>query len=272
MKKTIGFLVFLVSTIFANQVTTAPIISPFAFVAKQVAPGTSFLYASSGLYGACDSCNVNGEIINSNLKAITYLRIDISPISITWPRTQNTAGADDWRGHTFGGGLFLNLHYAVPLEFGISPVLVQWAGPIYLGASYDFSFVKFFGQKNNETDFDKSDQMFAGAANFVAGTMLFMNYHGVGFGGHGGVRQAHLASAGCSNEKLTNNGCPVDGFNFHIEEWVFYYGVDITYYTNLPLLKETKTKSHSGFSISFESGIKKDGGPIFWTLNWSIFL
>jgi len=265
-------LAFLTGFTFANQVTTAPVLSPFAFVAKQVAPGTSFTFEYSSLYGMCDSCKVDDEIVDGELKAITFLRIDLSPLSFTWPRTQNTAGAYDWKGHTFGGGIFLNFHYAIPLEFGVSPVLVQWAGPIYLGASYDFSFVKYFGQKGNETNYDWSDQMFAGAANFVAGAMMFMNYHGFGFGGHGGLRQVHIASAGCTRKDYGDRGCPVEGLKFHIDDWVFYYGVDIITFSSVPLLKETRSKSHSGFALTFEAGIRKDGGPLFWALNWSIFL
>ena len=57
------------------------------------------------------SKNEHGEVIDS-ANAYDY-RFNFTPFHITWPKLENTQGAENWSGHTFGGGFFLH-HCCVP--------------------------------------------------------------------------------------------------------------------------------------------------------------
>lgn len=264
----------------------APLFTPQALIAKQIAPGTSKIFSISSTFGGCDSCNVSGRtvqntdppvLVDDDISGSSYFRMDITPVSYTWPSTANPEGAENWSGHTFGGGFFLNFHYALPIEAGVAPSVVQWFGPIYVGASYELSFGRYYGKDSDgDTDFDKTRHLFTGAANFGAGSMTFMKFHGLGFGIHGGLRQFHIVSAGCSDSESDVVGapeCTADGKQYHIQDWVFYYGIDFIGYTSLPLLKETNSKGHAAYSFTIESGIRTDDQRLmYWALQWSIML
>ena len=146
-----------------------------------------------------------------------------------------------------------------------------------MGASYELSFGRYYGKDSDgDTDFDKTRHLFTGAANFGAGSMTFMKFHGLGFGLHGGLRQFHIVSAGCSDSESDVVGapeCTADGKQYHIQDWVFYYGIDFIGYTSLPLLKETNSKGHAAYSFTIESGIRTDDQRLmYWSLQWSIML
>ncbi|MBR1745422.1 MAG: hypothetical protein IJ734_05515, partial [Fibrobacter sp.] len=276
----------LAASVFADDLVMAPLFTPQALIAKQIAPGTSKIFSISSTFGGCDSCNVSGRtvqntdppvLVDDDISGSSYFRMDITPVSYTWPSTANPEGAENWSGHTFGGGFFLNFHYALHIEAGVAPSVVQWFGPIYVGASYELSFGRYYGKDSDgDTDFDKTRHLFTGAANFGAGSMTFMKFHGLGFGLHGGLRQFHIVSAGCSDSESDVVGapeCTADGKQYHIQDWVFYYGIDFIGYTSLPLLKETNSKGHAAYSFTIESGIRTDDQRLmYWSLQWSFML
>lgn len=262
----------------------APIFTPQALLAKQIAPGTSKQFSITSMFGGCDSCNVSGRyepntnppaLADDEISGSSYFRMDVTPITFTWPKTQNPEGEENWSGHSFGGGFFLNLHYAVPIEVGIAPAVVQWLGPIYVGASYELSFGRYYGKDGDgDTDFDRTKHLFTGAANFGTGSMIFMKHHGLGFGLHGGLRQFHLVSAGCSSDgDVSSSSCNIQDRQYHIQDWLFYYGIDLIGYTSLPLLTETNSKGHTGYSFTIESGVRTDDQRLmYWALHWSLLL
>jgi hypothetical protein len=270
-------------------VVTPSNLAPHAFTAKQIAPGTSRIFSVRSSYAACDSCNISGktESTSSDPK-LHYIdddivgsdfRLEINLFHFLWPKTQNIEGAENWTGHNFGGGLFLNAHYAYLLEAGLAPTIVQWLGPIYLGASYEFTFGRYYGRdEDDERSSDLAKNLFTGALNAGGGSMLFMNNHGLGLGMHGGIRQLHIINPGSrkytSHDPRTGDEInPENQGGYHIQDWIFYYGFDIVGYTNLPLLKESNSKGHAAYAISLEMGVHTDDNPlIFWAFSFSLML
>jgi hypothetical protein len=264
--------------------------TPHALLAKQIAPGSSKQFAITSIYGGCDSCNVSGNyerdaktptLADDDLSGTALFRLDVTPFKIMWPKTTNTDGADYWTGHTFGGGLFASVHYTFPIELGIAPTVVQWLGPVYVAASYEFAFGRYYGKyADNGINFDDTRHLITGAFNVGGGSMLFMNHHGYGFGMHGGMRQFHLVSAGCTTKKddddthtVGSPQCPVEDKQYHLQDWMFYYGIDFIGYTSLPLLIESGSRNHGGYTISIESGIRTDDQRLmYWAIQWSILL
>ncbi|MCQ2121854.1 MAG: hypothetical protein MJY78_08535 [Fibrobacter sp.] len=274
----------------ADELIMSQNFSTHALVAKQIAPGSSRIIDITTGYGGCDSCNVTGHTTSTaddRKKHYTddeisgmMFRIDLSLFTLTWPKTENTEGAFNYKGNTFGGGLFLNVHYAFLLEAGLTPTLVQWFGPFYIAAAYELSLGKYFGKDADEkmsTDL-ATDIMLTGALNVGGGTMMFLNNHGIGIGIHGGLRQMHFVRPDC--EKYTGTDYrtgdkinPKAQQGFHTQDWLLYYGFDFTGYSNLPFLKETNSKGHGGYTISIESGIQLEDRPFYyWALTWSFYL
>ena len=198
---------------------------------------------------------------------------------ISGSKTKNIEGAVDWRGHPFGGGIFLNAHYAFYLEAGVSPMIVQWLGPVYLGASYEFTFGRYYGhdEKNSlETSINKN--YYTGSLNVCGGTMVFMNNHGIGIGAHGGMRQMRIINVGrLVNDSYNSRSGEYENTKFqdgyHMEDWLFYYSFDFAGYTNLPLLKESNSKGHAGYVMSMELGLHTDNTPlVYGAFSFSLFL
>lgn len=257
---------------------------PYAVVAKQIAPGTSRVISANVASMACDTCNVSGartekgsgekgDLVNEKVDG-SAVRLDFGLISFLWPKSENKEGSENHQGNRFGGGVFLSAHYSFLLEAGFGATAVQWAGPFYIGASYDISAGLYFG-KNEENGMDLtlfSDKI-SGSLNLGGGGMTFMNNHGLGMGMHAGFRQIHILRAEYT-ENIGNHETELvqrDGFD--ATDWRFYYGFDFIGYTNLPLLKETKSKGHTGYSISFESGFHLKSEPLmYWAVTWSFFL
>ena len=272
-----------------DDVVLAPSFAPPAMAAKQIAPGTEYLFTIGNSLGACepsspttmhsDLCRSNREYGEDKISGFNA-RLDISLYSIMWPKTENTEGAENWYGHTFGGGLFLTMHYSIPLEIGVSPIIVQWLGPIYIGAAYDLSFGHYFGynrtRKGNEVyytyNFDAgvSTNNISGSLNLGGGTMFFMNNHGLAFGAHAGIRQLHIINAG---ENLKDYPATRFSKGYKLDKWIFYYGFEYASYSNLPLLKEANQKQHFFSIISYEMGLHTETNPvIYWSLSFSLLL
>jgi len=261
-----------------------------ALVAKQIAPGSSRVVDLTIAYGIGDTsyvsdktksnANTNEQLsANEKIDAGT-LRLNLSLFTLTWPKTKNLAGDYDYGGHTFGGGIFLNAHFSPILEVGFAPTFAQWLGPFYAAASYELSVGKYYGKDaDEEMDFNLStDFMFTGALNVGGGTMMFMNNHGLGFGLHGGLRQIHIVKP--NFEKYTDYDRregkkinPQEQQGFHAQDWLFYYGIDFAGYTNLPLLKETNSKSHMGYVMSIETGVQQEDKPFsYFAFTFGLFL
>ena len=279
-------LLFLMAYAFADDyVVMAPHFVPHAVVAKQIAPGTSRIFSLATTFAFCDSCEIKRDATveenGSEKKDVesSAFRAEVSLWDLTWPKTKNIEGANDWNGHNFGGGIFLNLHYGMWLEGGLSPMIVQWFGPIYLAAAYQFSFGRYYGHDaDDEVDSDINENKFFGSVNLGGGAMAFMNNHGLAFGAHGGIRDCHILnpgkdyytsydySAGRPSSPQFRNG-------YQLDKWVFYYGVDFVSYTNLPLLAEADFKSHTAVLMSFEVGIKSGDNPAtFWSFVMSFMI
>ena len=251
----------------SDDLAMAPNFAPHALEAKQIAPGTShkftFCITQSKGYQGKDEY---GEVKDS-INAYDY-RLNFTPFHITWPKLENTQGAENWSGHTFGGGFFLDAHYSILLKLGITPTVVQWLGPVYLSAAYDLTFGHYFGtNEKKEFETNYSESKFTGAFNLGGGAIAFMNNHGLGFGVHGGLRQIHLINARISKEY------PKNSEGFHVNDKIYYYGLDIISYSNLPLLNETNSKSHFGMVNSFEMGVHSFNTPIvYWNISLSFLL
>lgn len=238
-----------------ERLVFAPNLTPYALMAKQIAPGTTRAITMSGGWGSCDSsCHSEAE---SDASAF---RLETNLFKLMWPKTENLQGSENYTGHTFGGGLFLDMHIGYLLETGVAPTFVQWIGPFYIGASYEVSVGHYVGDdaKGNLT-FEHSDNLLTQTLNVGGGTMLFMNNHGLGFGAHGGLRKIHLVNAGYDVKAGYNSRSgeyessePRDGF--HAEDWMYYMGLEYVIYDNLPLLRETQSKGHSAAIFSFEGG------------------
>ena len=270
MRKIITFFTILFAVAISwgsDDLAMAPNFAPHALEAKQIAPGTShkftFTITQSKGYQGKDEY---GEVKDS-INAYDY-RFNFTPFHITWPKLENTQGAENWSGHTFGGGFFLDAHYSVLLKLGITPTVVQWLGPVYLSAAYDLTFGQYFGT-NEKKEFETkySEGKFTGAFNLGGGAIAFMNNHGLGFGVHGGGRQIHLINARISKEY------PEKSEGFHVNDKIYYYGLDIISYSNLPLLNETNSKSHFGMMTSFEMGVHSFKTPlVYWNVSLSLLL
>ena len=250
-----------------DDLAMAPNFAPHALEAKQIAPGTSHKFTftitqSKGNQGKDE----DGEVKDS-INAYDY-RFNFTPFHINWPKLENKQGAENWSGHTFGGGFFLDAHYSILLKLGITPTIVQWLGPVYLSAAYDLTFGHYFGtNEKKEFETNYSESKFTGAFNLGGGAIAFMNNHGLGFGVHGGLRQIHLINARISKEY------PKNSEGFHVNDKIFYYGLDIISYSNLPLLNETNSKGHFGMITSFEMGVHSFNTPIvYWNISLSFLL
>ena len=279
-------LIFLVAQAFADDyVVMAPNFVPHGVVAKQIAPGTSRIISLTTTFAFCDSCEIwrDASIIESlpEKKDVdgSAFRFEVSLFDLTWPKTKNTDGANNWTGHNFGGGIFLNAHYGFWLEGGLSPMIVQWFGPFYLAAAYQFSFGRYYGHDaDDEVDSDINENKFMGATNLGGGAMAFMNNHGLAFGAHGGIRDCHIINPGDKHYTSYDSyaGRPVSPAfrgGYQIDKWVAYYGVDFVSYTNLPLLAEADYKWHTAFLLSFEVGLKTGDNPVsFWSLVMSFMI
>ena len=251
----------------SDDLAMAPNFAPLAMEAKQIAPGAShkFTLTITQSKGVLDNDD-NGEVKDS-INAYDY-RLNFTVFRKTWPKLENTQGAENWSGHTFGGGLFLDAHYSILLKLGITPTIVQWLGPVYLSAAYDLSFGQFFGT-NEKKEFETkySESKFTGAFNLGGGTAAFMNNHGIGFGVHGGLRQIHLINTRISKEY------PKKSEGFHVNDKIYYYGLDIISYSNLPLLNESNSKSHFSIIASFEMGVHSFKTPlVYWNISLSLLL
>lgn len=265
MFRLICFLALIVASLaVARNPVAGTNLASYAFAAKQIAPGATRVASFGYQFGACDSCDVSAYKSSSSAKT-TYgekddlsaynVRIEVSLLSFLWPRLKDFDGAENFNGNNFGGGVFLGVHYAPLLEFGINPTFVQWLGPFYVAASYDLSFGYYVHCENDERCL--SEALTTGTANIGGGATIFMNNHGISFGMHGGLRQMHLVEAEL----------------YHVKDWVPYCGLDFGGYSNLPLLKETRSKSHFGYLMSLEMGIRTDNRPMrYWTYSWSFFL
>ena len=269
-------LIFISTSAYAHElVSTAPSLTSHAILAKQIIPGTSKAISFSLINGGCDSCfkdikdKINGW---SN-------RFDINLFNIIWPKIQQLDGAENWKGNLWGGGFFINAHYGLLLNAGISPIVIQWIGPFYIGATYELTISHNFGEDaDNRFESSISTTKTTGTFNMGAGTIKFMNNHGLGFGIHGGLRNLHVISAG--REAYTSYDSyagkkinPKFREGYHVNDWVFYYGIDFTNYTNLPLLKESNRTKHWGYLISLEFGIPtKTHSFYFGNFSFSILL
>ena len=249
----------------SDDLAMAPNFAPFALEAKQIAPGAShkFTLTTTQSKGTLDKDDNENE--KDSIKAADY-RFNFTVFRITWPKLENTQGAENWSGHTFGGGFFVDTHYSILLKLGITPTVVQWLGPVYLSAAYDLSFGRYFGT-NEKREFQTkySESKFTGAFNLGGGTFAFMNNHGLGFGIHGGLRQIHLINAKISRKY------PEPSKGFHVNDKIYYYGLDIISYSNLPLLNETNSKSHFCILTSFELGVHSLKTPlVYWNISLSL--
>lgn len=279
MRKLFFFLILLASVIvWAGDVILASSYVPQAILAKQIAPGTSHSITFGGSYVLCDpqkdsdshigDCKTPHHFVKSEDIDGAQFHIDFNLFKWTWPKTQNPEGDENWDGHFLGGGLFLNSHYAMAHEVGISPTIVQWIGPFYLGAAYDLSLGHY-----------SSQNLFTGSFNLGGGFMGFMSNHGIGFGTHGGIRQMHFLNVGYKEEysntdnKIFNSSTPQYSGKHNIEENIFYYGLDFLIYSNSPLLNESNRKGHYAFLSSFEMGIRTDNNSLmYFAFSFSVLL
>lgn len=260
-------LIFISTSVYANElVSAAPSLTPQAILAKQIIPGTTRAITFSVANGGCDSCfkDIKDKVDGwSN-------RFDVNLFNFIWPRTQQLDGAENWKGNIWGGGFFINAHYGFLLNAGISPMVVQWIGPFYIGASYEFTISHNFGEDaDNRFKSSISTTKTTGTFNVGGGTIKFMNNHGLGFGIHGGLRNLHVISAGrevytsydsYAGKKINPNFRE----GYHVNDWIFYYGIDFVNYTNLPLLKESNRANHWGYLISIEFGIPTKAHPFYF--------
>ena len=251
----------------SDDLAMAPNFTPHALEAKQIAPGASHKFSLTLTQGKGSLDKDDKSEVKDSIGAYDY-RLIFTPFHKTWPKLENTQGAENWSGLTFGGGFFLDAHYSVLLKMGITPTVVQWIGPVYLSAAYDLSFGRYFGT-NEKKEFETkySENKFTGAFNIGGGTVAFMNNHGLGFGAHGGLRQIHLINA-----RISKN-YPEESKGFHVNDKIYYYGLDIISYSNLPLLNETNSKSHFCMITSFELGVHSFTTPlVYWSMLFSILL
>ena len=272
-----------------DYVVLSPSFVPQALLARQIAPGTQRFFSFTTNIGACDECNISGKIVstsedpqrhysNDKIDGSGY-RFDMKLYDFRWPKTENTSGAEHWEGNRLGGGFFLNASYSAFFKVGLYPVVVQWLGPIYLAATYDLTFGCYLGRDEDEAmTIDIRENLLTGSLNVGGGTMVFMNNHGLGFGLHGGLRQMHIINPGFREYTRTdystgNRVDPVLRDGYHVEDWIYYYGIDFVGYTNIPLLKESNPRSHQGYMFSFEMGTRPDDNPlIYWSFSMSLLL
>lgn len=272
-----------------DYVVLSPSFVPQALLARQIAPGSSRIFSFSTSIGSCDYCNITGNIVSTSEDLQSHysrdkvdgsnFRFEMNLVDFKWPRTKNTAGAEHWAGHRLGGGLFLNAYYSALLKVGLYPMVVQWLGPLYLAATYDLSYGCYFGyDEDNAMTTDVHESLLTGSLNVGGGTMVFMNNHGLGVGLHGGLRQMHIINPGSRVYTGTDyrTGSRIDPAlqdGYHVEDWIYYYGIDFVGYTNIPLLKESNTKNHQGYIFSFEMGTRPDDNPlIYWAFSMSLLL
>ena len=292
MRKIITFFILFfasVSVWAGDDVITASNFVPQAMLAKQIAPGTTRSFSLGNSYSSCDSKTASDTHIDYCKSPNSYIakkdigghnfRIDVNLFNLSWPKTENPEGAANWNGHTFGGGLFLSAHYSIILEAGITPMLIQWLGPFYIGASYDLTLGHYFGtDEKNRFDASIHKSQFTGSLNLGGGFMAFMSNHGIGFGTHGGIRQIQILNVGYKQYTATdyrsgNRINPEYKGDYQIKEWIFYYGLDFLTYSNLPLLKESNSKGHYGLLFSTEFGLRNDKKPlIFFAFSISLML
>ena len=278
MRKLFFFIILLASAfVWAGDVIMVSSYVPQAIMAKQIASGTSHSITFGGSYVLCDNkkdsgthidgCETPHHFVESKDIDGAQFHIDFNLFKWTWPKTQNSEGAENWNGHFLGGGLFLNTHYAMALEAGISPMLVQWIGPFYLGAAYELSLGHY-----------SSQNLFTGSFNLGGGFMGFMSNHGIGFGTHGGIRQMHFLNVSYKDYPNTDNhiGNSISAQNsgkHNIDENIFYYGLDFLIYTNLPLLNESNSNGHYAFLSSFEMGIRTNNNSLmYFGFSFSVLL
>ena len=272
-----------------DYVVLSPSFVPQALLARQIAPGTQCFFSFTTNIGACDECNISGKIVstsedpqrhysNDKIDGSGY-RFDMKLYDFRWPKTENTSGAEHWEGNRLGGGFFLNASYSAFFKVGLYPMVVQWLGPIYLAATYDLTFGCYLGRDEDEaTTIDIRENLLTGSLNVGGGTMVFMNNHGLGVGLHGGLRQMHIINPGSraytgTDYRTGNRIDPALQDGYHVENWIYYYGIDFVGYTNIPLLKESNTKNHQGYIFSFEMGTRPDDNPlIYWAFSMSLLL
>ena len=272
-----------------DYVVLSPSFVPQALLARQIAPGTQRFFSFTTNIGACDECNISGKIVstsedpqrhysNDKIDGSGY-RFDMKLYDFRWPKTENTSGAEHWEGNRLGGGFFLNASYSAFFKVGLYPMVVQWLGPIYLAATYDLTFGCYLGRDEDEaTTIDIRENLLTGNLNVGGGTMVFMNNHGLGVGLHGGLRQMHIINPGSraytgTDYRTGNRIDPALQDGYHVENWIYYYGIDFVGYTNIPLLKESNTKNHQGYIFSFEMGTRPDDNPlIYWAFSMSLLL
>lgn len=272
-----------------DYVVLSPSFVPQALLARQIAPGTQRFFSFTTNIGACDECNISGKIVstsedpqrhysNDKIDGSGY-RFDMKLYDFRWPKTENTSGAEHWEGNRLGGGFFLNASYSAFFKVGLYPMVVQWLGPIYLAATYDLTFGCYLGRDEDEaTTIDIRENLLTGSLNVGGGTMVFMNNHGLGVGLHGGLRQMHIINPGSraytgTDYRTGNRIDPALQDGYHVENWIYYYGIDFVGYTNIPLLKESNTKNHQGYIFSFEMGTRPDDNPlIYWAFSMSLLL
>ena len=263
MRKIIILFIFFASTIAwggADNIL-APSFVPQAIIAKQIAPGPTRAYTFGGIFSDCDIktntksnikyCETPKSLILKDEVSGTNYRFDVNVLSFLWPKTENKEGAENWNGHLFGGGLFLNIHYSTFLEAGISPMFTQWIGPFYIGATYALTFGHYFDENK-----DFSANKIAGSLNLGGGVMGFMSNHGLGFGLHSGIRQMQILNV-----------------DYNVKDWIFYYGLDFLTYSNLPLLDESNSKGHFGFLTSIDIGVHTEKHPLmYWAFSLSLII
>ena len=272
-----------------DYVVLSPSFVPQALLARQIAPGTQRFFSFTTNIGACDECNISGKIVstsedpqrhysNDKIDGSGY-RFDMKLYDFRWPKTENTSGAEHSEGNRLGGGFFLNASYSAFFKVGLYPMVVQWLGPIYLAATYDLTFGCYLGRDEDEaTTIDIRENLLTGSLNVGGGTMVFMNNHGLGVGLHGGLRQMHIINPGSraytgTDYRTGNRIDPALQDGYHVENWIYYYGIDFVGYTNIPLLKESNTKNHQGYIFSFEMGTRPDDNPlIYWAFSMSLLL
>ncbi len=270
----------------SDDMIMASSFAPYAVVAKQIAPGTSSVYSASFFNASCDSCNISGHTKNIDgndvhVNDLIYgngFKASASLLSLTWPLKGDVNGSDNHKGNLFGGGVFFSIHYSFLLEIGAELTAIQWFGPVYLGATYGINAGEYFGKDaDNGFDLDLGTYEAVSTLNLGGGAMLFMNNHGLGYGMHCGLRRLHLVRADyeeyTGHDKHGLENAPVRQEGLYDKGWAFYYGIDLTGYTNLPLLKENKKRGHSGYVFSLESGFYLKEHPVnFWSLTASLLL
>lgn len=232
--------------------TMAPSIVPQAVLSRQK-PSAMFIAGTNFFYYGCDSCDINGDFLDRSTGESdpqirnSQTRIDGSVFNHTWGSATNF----------WNGGFFLNLHYTFDMEIGASPMLVQWVGPVYLGATYEWSAGKY---KNNNAE---SVSLNTGAFNIGAGTMQFFDFLKFGIGMHGGVRDIHIMDA----EDEMNPYSHHKREEFHIHDCLWYYGFDFAY-LHIPRIFQSPNSSAIIASVEIASQIKRT--PLsYWALSIS---